>query len=72
MRGQQRLHQRRANKRNYWQQQQQQPPQIQQFGVPQKKEEDQETGESTVGTQAVQTAIDPKALEAGESVGAQV
>ncbi len=41
-------------------------------GIGKKKEEDQETGEATVGTQAVQTAIDPKALEAGQSVGAQV
>jgi hypothetical protein len=42
MRGQQRLHQRRANKRNYWQQQQQSGTPIQQFGIPQKKEEDQD------------------------------
>lgn len=41
MRGQQRLHQRRANKRNYWQQQSQQQAQqgYQQFGIPQPREE---------------------------------
>ena len=40
MRGQHRLHQRRANKRNYWQQQNQQSQGFQQFGVPQPKEND--------------------------------
>ena len=41
MRGQQRLHQRRASKRNYWQQQQaqQQAQGYQQFGIPQPREE---------------------------------
>lgn len=39
MRGQQRLHQRRTQKRNYWQQQQGQMQGFQQFGVPQPREE---------------------------------
>ena len=46
MRGQQRLHQRRSNKRKYWQQQQSQTqiPQVgvQQFGIPQKKDQEED------------------------------
>ena len=48
MRGQQRLHQRRVSKQNYWRQQSQQPmtPGYQQFGIPQQPREENDDKEA--------------------------